>query len=450
MCALSQRLLINISQLSRYCEIYIIGGSTGISVIKMIQYRHFNGMVKGMQINPLERLIDLNLCSRYSGILSLSNMSLFLANQKGEVLLELISAPIFCAQVCLNNGREVCQEYKDHFALKTEGRFVCRHGLENIILPIVYNNETIGFLGGMQTYTAETEYKKYMMDVPALRSEKQLEVEFIARAIASLKTVDEQNIKIHEQLCHHIVKNIDFDLSERNKMVTGDVARLSIEKEMLEKKIIDLEAKNMSLVINPHFLFNTLNCIARIAHFENSHTTEELIYCLSDLLRYNLKHDERFHTIGAEMENIEKYLYIQKVRFKSRLEYNIKIPEHIKGYKIPNMVIQPIVENALIHGITPKRDGGKIEIFAEKKGDKIIIVVADNGNGFSKEFLMQLEEKRTGKGLGFTSTDKRLKQYFGDHCGLNIVKSDYSGSTVTITIATSPKGGDVHERRLNR
>ena len=207
---------------------------------------------------------------------------------------------------------------------------------------------------------------------------------------------------------------------------------------MLEKKIIDLEAKNMSLAVNPHFLFNTLNCIARIAYFENSHTTEELIYCLSDLLRYNLKQDNQLHTIDAEINNIEKYLYIQKARFKNRLEYNIDVPNEIKSYKILNMVIQPIVENSIVHGIAPKRDGDKVNIYAEKYSNEIIISIMDNGNGFPKDALLHIKQADNKSGLGFRNTDKRLKKYYGEQYGLEVVKSDYSGSTVTITIPTQP------------
>lgn len=196
----------------------------------------------------------------------------------------------------------------------------------------------------------------------------------------------------------------------------------------------------MSLAVNPHFLFNTLNCIARIAYFENSHTTEELIYCLSDLLRYNLKQDNQLHTIDAEINNIEKYLYIQKARFKNRMEYSIDVPKEIKSHKILNMAIQPIVENAIIHGIAPKRDGGQIKIYGEKYNNDIIISIMDNGNGFPKDVLMNIQRTDNKSGLGFRNTDKRLKQYYGQQYGLRIIKSDYSGSTVTITIPTQPIG----------
>lgn len=392
------------------------------------------------KIDPLKKLIASNLYARYSGILSLSNISLFLADTNGEILLEFIPSPEFCTHVCQARGGCVCPDYSSRFDPGFEGGFVCRYGMENILIPIRAEGQTLGYIGGMQVYLPDTEYQKYMIDVQSLKNEKMPEPEAIAKSIASIKTVESNKIQMHEQLCSHIAKNISLDLTESFNHEDSDVARLSIEKEILEKKIIDLEAKNMSLVINPHFLFNTLNCIARIAYFEQSHTTEELIYCLSDLLRYNLKQDDQMHTIGSEIDNIEKYLYIQKVRFKNRLEYEIKIPDEIKPYRIPNMVIQPIVENALIHGITPKRDGGKIKIQAEEADDKIIISVMDNGNGFSREVLEKIHQSDHHSGLGFRSTDNRLKQYYGEDFGLNIIKSDFSGSTVTITIPNQPNG----------
>ncbi|WP_330656088.1 sensor histidine kinase [Alkaliphilus flagellatus] len=399
--------------------------------------------------NPLKKFINSNLYTRYSGILSLSDISLFLVDTNGDILLELIPAPDFCSHVCMEKRGQVCCDYKSQFNPHQESSFVCRYGLQNICLPIKVKDETLGYIAGMQVYSQDTEYKKYMIDVQSLKNDRNVELEFIAKAIAALKTVELNKIKIHEQLCRHIANNISLDLSESVSHVDSNVARLSIEKEMLEKKIIDLEAKNMSLVINPHFLFNTLNCIARIAYFEHSHTTEELIYCLSDLLRYNLKQDDQLHTIASEIDNIEKYLYIQKVRFKNRLEYTIDVPEKIKSYRIPNMVIQPIVENALIHGITPKRDGGKISIYAERYKKVIVISIADNGNGFPKDVLDKIQQSENKSGLGFRSTDKRLKQYYGERYGLEIVKSDYSGSTVTITIPTQPLGGASDECGIN-
>lgn len=399
--------------------------------------------------NPLNKLIASNLYTRYSGILSLSSIPVFLVDTNGDILLNFIPSPDFCTHICQEKSDQVCPDYKNRFKSDEKDRFVCRYGLENIFFPIKVQDEILGYIAGMQVYSQDNEYQKYMIDIHSLKKDKNAKLEFIAKSISSLKTIETNKIKIHEQLCGHIAKNISRDLSESISNINPAVARLSIEKEILEKKIINLEAKNNSLVINPHFLFNTLNCIARIAYFEHSHTTEDLIYCLCDLLRYNLKQDDQLHTIASEIDNIEKYLYIQKVRFKERLEYEIDVSEKIKSYIIPNMVLQPLVENALIHGITPKRDGGKIGIYAEEHKKLIVISIADNGNGFPKDVLNKLKESKNKSGLGFRSTDKRLKRYYGENYGLNIVKSDYSGSTVTITIPAQPMGGASDERRLD-
>lgn len=386
----------------------------------------------------LKNLMDSNLYSRYSGLLALSNISLQLIDTNGDILLEFNPSPDFCKLICQEQETRICSDYISRLNTGKGDRFICRYGLANILLPVVINNQTIGYVVGAQVYSPDSEYQKYLIDIMAIAKDKKLDPEFIAKSIAAIKTIEENKIEIHEQLCNHIAQNICYDFSESINNTDKAIARLSIEKEMLEKKIIDLEAKNMSLVINPHFLFNTLNTIARIAYYEKSHKTEELIYYLSDLLRYNLKQDDELHTIGAEMDNIEKYLYIQKIRFKNRLEYDIDIADHIKPHRIPNMIIQPIVENALIHGITPKRDGGKIKIYAEKYKNDINISVIDNGNGFPKEVLQSLQQSENKLGIGFRSTDKRLKRYFGENYGLTIVKSDYSGSTVTISIPTKP------------
>lgn len=389
-------------------------------------------------IDPLRDLIAPNLYNRYSSILSLSDIPILLLDTNGEILLELIPSPDFCSHICQENECFICSDYREFIRDNRKGRFTCKYGLENILFPVNVHNETLGYIVGIRSYLKDNEYKKHMIDIKSLQNHKVTDLEFIARSISSLKVVESDKVEVHEQLCGQIAKNISIDLFEIMNQSRGDLERLSIEKEILEKKIIELEAKNMSLAVNPHFLFNTLNCIARIAHFENSHTTEELIYCLSDLLRYNLKQNNNIHTIGAEIDNIEKYLYIQKVRFRNRLEYSIDVPDNLKPYKIPNMVIQPIVENAIIHGIAPKRDGGKVNIYAEKHGENIIFYVADNGNGFPKDVLAKLKKPKYKSGLGFRNTDNRLKQYYGEQYGLNIIKSDYSGSTVTITIPTDP------------
>ena len=142
------------------------------------------------------------------------------------------------------------------------------------------------------------------------------------------------------------------------------------------------------------------------------------------------------HTVQAELEHIEKYLYIQKARFQARLRYVIEVPEHIRSCHILNSVLLPLVENALRHGIMLRKDGGEISLRAAKRGQHITFFIIDNGSGFRQDTLAAL---RAGgflheDGGGLCRINRRLKQYYGDACGLDVVKSDSSGSTVSVTI----------------
>ncbi|WP_280737785.1 MULTISPECIES: histidine kinase [unclassified Enterococcus] len=389
------------------------------------------------QENPLRKLVDKKLYGRYSSVLPISNVSLLLTDIDGEILMEFNPMPDFCKIACQSSYNKVCDHCVKQLQRPEQRHYICDFGLENVYIPIKVDDEILGYVIGIQAFTAETEYKKYLFDLPQISEESGVPIENIAKALAALETIDHKEYRIYEQICEHVANNIALDVQE--KVINGnqDVQRLSIEKEILEKKIIDLETKNDSLVINPHFLFNTLNSIARTAYFEKSYTTEELIYCLSDLLRYTLKQENQLHSIESEIDYINKYLYIQKVRFKDRLNYEIDIPDNLRLQHILNMTLQPIVENALVHGITPKREGGKIKIYAVNldSPDTIEICVEDNGNGFPQKVLDEIENNKDNKmSLGFRSTHRRLKQYFGEKYGLFITKSDFSGSIVTIKI----------------
>ncbi|WP_427813981.1 histidine kinase [Enterococcus sp. 22-H-5-01] len=390
--------------------------------------------------NLLVKLVDQRLYGRYGSVIPISNISLILVDNMGKILMEFNPEPEFCKLVCKKEAARVCDGCLSRLGNGLEHRYVCEYGLESIYMPIVVGEETVGFVIGVQAYSTDTEYKKYLLDVATLSEETGESQEKIAKALSTLGTVDSKEIRIYEQICGHVSNNIALDIEERILNNETDIERLSIEKEILEKKVLDLEIKNDSLVINPHFLFNTLNSIARTAYYENSHTTEELIYCLSDILRYTLKTENQLHTIEAEIDYINKYLYIQKVRFKDRLNFEMNISKELLPQRILNMTLQPIVENALIHGITPKRDGGSVKIYSEICKEEFIIYVEDDGNGFPPRVLKTIRERKNVEqtnSLGLNSTNRRLKQHFGESFGLFIKKSDYSGSIVGIKFPKS-------------
>ena len=376
-----------------------------------------------------------------NSLLSLSKIPLHLVSSDGVILTELSPPPDFCKCICQKSEGVLCEDYTCYSGTQNDIRFNCRFGLQNFIFPIKIEQDFQLYLVGGQVYNRQAIYKKYMINVDSLAREKNQSRELIAKLVGSIKNMEEDQISF----CEQIVKYITLNISESLKSTNIKIAQLSFEKNMLEQKVKDLQMKNSFLVVNPHFVFNTLNTIARIAYFEKSYKTGELIYCLSDLLRYNLKQNDKLHTLQKEIENIKKYLYIQKIRFKNRLNYEINIPPKLETYRIPNMILQPIIENALIHGIMPKHEGGSIRITAKEGIDYVTIKVIDNGQGFPAETLSllthsdQLSEPSLScsKNIGLCSTDRRIKHFFGETYGIYIEKSDSSGSIVGITLPNS-------------
>jgi sensor histidine kinase YesM len=211
------------------------------------------------------------------------------------------------------------------------------------------------------------------------------------------------------------------------------------EKMKLQQLVKDTNLKSLQSQINPHFLFNTLNTIARMALIENAPKTEELMYALSDILRYSLRNSDNLVTIETEINNIKKYLFIQYTRYNDRLKYEINISPKIMDFKIPVMTLQPIVENAIIHGLENKKEGGEIIISGNLVLNKFIILeIYDNGIGIDEKKLKLINEGTksydSSTGLGICNVSDRIKHYFGNNYGLEVKSKLNEGTTVTIKI----------------
>lgn len=375
-----------------------------------------------------EKLLRQEVLSVYDGLLSLSGLPLILVDETGELLHEFVPMPDFCKYVCQGGLAKACPETRRHLGGETD--YQCSRGLSCLVFPVMHDGEAAAYIVGGNAYREDQAYRKYMQDITSLAVEWELEVEFAAKALSLLQTAGAEKLSAHAQLCGYIAQNLSLCLSG------GRSPAQSVEKDLLERKIIEQEARNSEIRLNPNFLFNMLNCVARIAYFEKAEKTENLIYQLSDLLRFNAQTGMTVHTVQSELEHIEKYLYIQKARFQSRLRYQIEVPDHIRSCHILNSVLQPLVENALQHGIMLRKDGGEISLRAAKRGQNITFFIIDNGSGFRQDTLDALRAKDflLEDGSALCQINRRLKQYYGDAYGLDVVKSDSSGSTVSITI----------------
>ena len=233
-----------------------------------------------------------------------------------------------------------------------------------------------------------------------------------------------------------------------------EVDFLEVEKKRADLEVLLNESKllHLSAQIQPHFLFNTLNTISTLIRLEKNTEAQQAIYSMSSLLRYHLDKKAALISLKEEMKYAEQYLSIQQLRFGPRLEWEIDAPEELLEMKIPMLVIQPLIENACIHGVEPSMDGGKIIISATSTAEVLLLEVRDNGAGVSEAVVREFEQWKVDSrsansetAIGLRNVHSRLKEQFGKNSGLSI-KKDRKGtiSTITITLISQDSQENYH------
>lgn len=337
------------------------------------------------------------------------------------------------SQKCINC--DAAAEIKS-FNLNKSIVYDCSFGLKDCCVPIIVNNKLLGAVLGGQVLVRDS-YEgdpRESIDVKKIADELHISQSKVQKAVDSIAVVEEKYlqdcIEFYELIANYLVE-MGLKSIAQQQLINESKAKIEFEKRMKNAELKTIEAQ-----INPHFLFNTLNTIARIALTEEAEVTEDMIYNLSDLLRYNLRQTEEFPTIEAELSNIKRYLAIQKTRYQERLDYDISIPHDMLTYCIPNMILQPIVENAIIHGIEPLLNGGKVSITASMKDDVVRLDISDTGVGVSEEIKKDILDPinhHKNPGLGVNNSHLRLKDYFGNVYGLSFEEIPGYSTTVRIS-----------------
>ena len=312
----------------------------------------------------------------------------------------------------------------------------CHSGLIDLASPIIVNNKYMGCMLCGQVLSDDFENKK-RVDFKRLSKELSLDEDKLREAYSELNTLKYEKIKDASEFLF-LFTNLITKMGMANITQTALLEEIQ-QKMKLTELIKNMELKSLQSQINPHFLFNTLNAIARIALIENAPNTEELIYSLSDILRYSVKNIDKMVTVKEEIDNIKKYLHIQQTRYGDRMSSSIIIDNNILKYKLPAMTLQPIVENSIIHGLKDKKENGQIKIIGRlSKNKTIIFEIYDNGIGIDNEKIYRLldiySEDSGLKGLGIYNVNSRIKHLFGSEFGISIesVKNQYTRVLINI------------------
>ncbi|MCM3691894.1 sensor histidine kinase [Neobacillus niacini] len=310
----------------------------------------------------------------------------------------------------------------------------CHLGLKDCVSPIFVNDIFLGAVLGGQVLI-EGEQTRDSINVEKVAHEFDIPVDALQEVIDQIPLVSQEFLENCFDFYNFLASY--FAQMGMHRLTQEKYLRESRDKLRLEQKAKKMELKTIQAQINPHFLFNTLNSIARMALIEDAPQTEELIYNLSDLLRYSLKNIEDFPKIRDEMNNIERYLFIQTLRFSDRITYNISISEALLDYRIPSMTLQPLVENCLVHGLETKKDGGKVEISGTiNDQNEVVLKIEDNGVGITAELLERLNqlENNGSAGIGIINTQERIRHFFGSRYGLHFESIPNAGTSVTVLI----------------
>lgn len=183
--------------------------------------------------------------------------------------------------------------------------------------------------------------------------------------------------------------------------------------------------------LNPHFLFNTLNAISTLVLQKKTALAEETIDRLSTFLRHTLASDPKAQvTLAQELEAIDLYLKIQQVRFGKRMTYDFQITAEARDGCVPSLILQPIVENAVKYAIVPEQEGGRVEVYAAREGENLVVEVRDTGPGVADPQALTIQ----GTGVGLANCRARLREFYGGRAELTLTNREPHGLCVRIVI----------------
>ena len=225
-----------------------------------------------------------------------------------------------------------------------------------------------------------------------------------------------------------------------NSMVTEiSVLVEDIRKE--QENLKDAELRLLQEQINPHFLYNTLDAIMWLIESDQKEQAVSMLSSLSLFFRTTLSKGHDWITVAEEESHIRSYLEIQKFRYADILDYEIRIPDSMKGFYLMKLMLQPIVENALYHGIKNKRGKGMIRVTGREEGEDLVFVVEDDGIGMMPEELERMRGLISGEvteeephGFGIANVASRIRLHYGEAYGITAESTYGSGSKVSVRI----------------
>lgn len=339
------------------------------------------------------------------------------------------STPVGLArcQRCDAEGGRIAHAQQKPYAYKCAGGFL------DAAAPLIIDGQYVGCILCGQVIPAD-DPETFIEGILARNVPLGLPPDELEAELRKIEPLSRERFKAAVEMlsltANHVIEKGAASLTQ-SQLLQETQERAALQAALQEAQLRALKAQ-----INPHFLFNSLTLLSYTALEENASRTEEIAYSLSDLLRYSLRNMSATVELGEELEMIEQYLAIQKIHFGDRLQSEVTLDPDLKRFEIPCMVLQPLVENAIIHGLEPLTRPVTIKVKGYKEAGALILQVSDNGVGMSEEVLASLQTgtfANDGASLGLQNVFQRLTGEFGQTVAVAIKSTPDAGTTLRLT-----------------
>ncbi|MCW2475210.1 MULTISPECIES: PocR ligand-binding domain-containing protein [unclassified Symbiopectobacterium] len=383
---------------------------------------------------PLQEILDVERLQTLQDNFSKSMMiALVVVDEKGVPVTKPSGFSDFCARSRRNPAlAQHCYDCDDAggraaMAACRPVVYRCYCGFVEFAVPIMIDNHYLGaFISGQVKVETSKE-----TEIPYILAENGVweENPMLVNLHENTKRMPYERFESTAYTLLHVASylveqayanNIQRELHQKDLALTNELRK----RVDIERSLHEAEFKALSYQINPHFLFNVLNTIGRLAFLENAQRTENMVHDFSDMMRYLLrKSNNGLITLRNEINYVNSYMSIQKVRMSDRFDYMFSIPDKYLDVICPFLILQPLVENFFNYVVEPREIKSHIHIKATDDGHDVIIEVTDNGDGISPqdiEHILSGNENRQKGGIGINNIQNRLQLLFGERYGLEI------------------------------
>ena len=404
---------------------------------------------------PLEiqDVFDMELLQRIQDAFSdATGVAAIFVDRNGDPVLKYSNFTPFCSAI-----RTIPEFYKhctnsDDMGGRNANRvqrpkiYTCHGGLVDMAVPIQVRGEYLGAILAGQVRIPPEEAAQLPMGAPGCLTDFSDYPEFLElrknvphSTLGRVKAAAELMFTIANYLAELSASRITQEKLQRaNERLMMEIHRRSEAESALR----DADLRALKAQINPHFFFNVLNTIGRLAMSEGATQTQEMVYHFSDLLRYTLQTGENdFVRLEDELNNARNFLHIQKVRQGDHLHYAFDCDESLNAAFCPFMIVQPFIENSIKYVVEARKVPSTITVKTESDGHDLLIHIIDDGDGSPDEKIDALlnesfrtDESKKGMGIGVQNVNKRLRYYYGSGYGVTYVKGLDRGTHVIIRI----------------